>query len=162
MERQFTFIIPTLMGVESLVSHELKKLGLADVRAENGRVLCSGSLADIARINLNLRTGARVLLQLGQFPARSFEQLFDGTAALPWEEFIPLGGQFPVKGYTITSQLPADPPCQAIIKKAIAKRLGQVYGLETLPEDGPLYQVQFSILKDQAVLMLDTSGDGLH
>ena len=162
MERQFTFIIPTLMGVESLVSHELKKLGLADVRAENGRVLCSGSLADIARINLNLRTGARVLLQLGQFPARSFEQLFDGTAALPWEEFIPLGGQFPVKGYTITSQLHAVPPCQAIIKKAIAKRLGQVYGLETLPEDGPLYQVQFSILKDQAVLMLDTSGESLY
>ena len=162
MERQFTFIIPTLMGVESLVSHELKKLGLADVRAENGRVLCSGSLADIARINLNLRTGARVLLQLGQFPARSFEQLFDGTAALPWEDFIPLGGQFPVKGYTITSQLHAVPPCQAIIKKAIAKRLGQVYGLETLPEDGPLYQVQFSILKDQAVLMLDTSGESLY
>ena len=162
MERQFTFIIPALMGVESLVSHELKKLGLADVRAENGRVLCSGSLADIARINLNLRTGARVLLQLGQFPARSFEQLFDGTAALPWEEFIPLGGQFPVKGYTITSQLHAVPPCQAIIKKAIAKRLGQVYGLETLPEDGPLYQVQFSILKDQAVLMLDTSGESLY
>ena len=162
MEQTFTFIIPALMGVESLVAHELKKLGLADVRAENGRVLCRGGMADIPRINLNLRTGARVLICLGEFEARSFEDLFQGTAALPWEDYIPREGKFPVKGYTINSQLHAVPPCQSIIKKAIAKRLGSAYGLETLPETGALYQVQFSIMKDKAALMLDTSGDSLY
>ena len=162
MEQTFTFVIPALMGVESLVAHELKKLGLADVRAENGRVLCRGGMADIPRINLNLRTGARVLICLGEFEARSFEDLFQGTAALPWEDYIPREGKFPVKGYTINSQLHAVPPCQSIIKKAIAKRLGSAYGLETLPETGALYQVQFSIMKDKAALMLDTSGDSLY
>ena len=162
MEQTFTFIIPALMGVESLVAHELKKLGLVDVRAENGRVLCRGGMADIPRINLNLRTGARVLICLGEFEARSFEDLFQGTAALPWEDYIPREGKFPVKGYTINSQLHAVPPCQSIIKKAIAKRLGSAYGLETLPETGALYQVQFSVMKDKAALMLDTSGDSLY
>ena len=162
MEQTFTFVIPALMGVESLVAHELKKLGLADVRAENGRVLCRGGMADIPRINLNLRTGARVLICLGEFEARSFEDLFQGTAALPWEDYIPREGKFPVKGYTINSQLHAVPPCQSIIKKAIAKRLGSACGLETLPETGALYQVQFSIMKDKAALMLDTSGDSLY
>ena len=162
MEQNFTFVIPALMGVESLVAHELKKLGLADVRAENGRVLCRGGMADIPRINLNLRTGARVLICLGEFEARSFEDLFQGTAALPWEDYIPREGKFPVKGYTINSQLHAVPPCQSIIKKAIAKRLGSAYGLEVLPETGALYQVQFSIMKDKAALMLDTSGDSLY
>jgi putative N6-adenine-specific DNA methylase len=162
MEQNFTFVIPALMGVESLVAHELKKLGLADVRAENGRVLCRGGMADIPRINLNLRTGARVLICLGEFEARSFEDLFQGTAALPWEDYIPREGKFPVKGYTINSQLHAVPPCQSIIKKAIAKRLGSAYGLEILPETGALYQVQFSIMKDKAALMLDTSGDSLY
>ena len=162
MEQTFTFVIPALMGVESLVAHELKKLGLADVQAENGRVLCRGGMADIPRINLNLRTGARVLICLGEFEARSFEDLFQGTAALPWEDYIPREGKFPVKGYTINSQLHAVPPCQSIIKKAIAKRLGSACGLETLPETGALYQVQFSIMKDKAALMLDTSGDSLY
>ena len=162
MNNTLQFVIPALMGVESQVSYELKKLGLADVRAENGRVLCSGTLADIPRINLNLRTGARLLICLAEFEARSFEELFEGTAALPWEDYIPREGQFPVKGYTINSQLYAVSACQSIIKKAIAKRLGRAYGLETLPETGSLYQVQFSIMKNKAALMLDTSGDGLH
>lgn len=162
MEQTLTFVIPALMGVESLVAYELKKLGLAGVRAENGRVLCKGGLADIPRINLNLRTGARVLLSLGEFPAHSFEELFQGAAALPWEDYIPREGQFPVKGYTINSQLHAVPACQSILKKAAAKRLGSVYGLETLPETGAVYQIQFSIMKDRVTLMLDTSGDSLY
>ena len=162
MEHDFQFVIPTLMGVESVAAHELNKLGLADVRAENGRVLCAGGAGDIPRLNLNLRTGARVLLRLGEFEARSFEQLFEGTAALPWEQFIPREGQFPVKGYSVRSQLHAVPACQSIIKKAMAKRLGRAYGMETLPETGAVYQVRFSILKDRAALMLDTSGESLY
>ena len=162
MNQTLDFVIPALMGTESCVAYELKKLDLADVRAENGRVLCAGSLADVPRINLNLRTGARLLIALGSFPARSFEELFQGAAALPWEDYIPREGRFPVKGYSITSQLHSVPACQSILKKAIAKRLGEVYGLNTLPETGALYQVQFSILKDRATLMLDTSGDSLY
>ena len=162
MVETLQFVIPALMGVESTVAWELKKLGLAQVRAENGRVLCQGSPADIPRVNLNLRTGARLLLCLGSFQAKSFEELFEGCTALPWEEFIPREGRFPVKGYAISSQLHSVPACQSILKKALCKRLGSVYGLSELPETGALYQVQFSILKDQAALMLDTSGDSLY
>ena len=81
MEAELKFVIPALLGVESLVAREVKKLGLAEVRAENGRVLCSGGLGDIPRLNLNLRVGARVLLCLGEFEARSFEELFEGHPA---------------------------------------------------------------------------------
>jgi len=159
---QLQFAVPTLFGLESLVADELRRLGLADVRAENGRVLCKGTQADIPRLNLNLRTGERVLLVLGSFPARDFEALFQGTRALPWEQFIPKGGQFPVKGHSLNSALHAIPACQSIVKKAVAARLGQKYGMETLPETGAVYQIQFSIMKDTATLMLDTSGAGLH
>ena len=159
---QLQFAIPTLFGLESLAADELRRLGLADVQAENGRVLCKGTQADIPRLNLNLRTGERVLLVLGSFPARDFEALFQGTRALPWEQFIPKGGQFPVKGHSLNSALHAIPACQSIVKKAVAARLGQKYGMETLPETGAIYQIQFSIMKDTATLMLDTSGAGLH
>lgn len=157
-----TFVVPTLMGVESTVAHELKKLGLSDVRAENGRVLCTGGAADIPRLNINLRAGARVLLRLGEFEAKTFEELFQGCAALPWEDLIPKDGRFPVKGYSVSSTLHSVPACQSILKKALAKRLGEHYGLMTLPETGPLYQVQFAILKDRVSLMVDTSGDSLY
>ena len=154
--------VPTLFGLEGLCAEELRRLKLEGVRAENGRVFCKAAPADIARVNLNLRTGERVLLVLGSFPAGDFEALFEGTRALPWEDFIPKEGAFPVKGHCLNSALHAVPACQAIIKKAAAARLGERYGLETLPETGPLYQIQFSIMKDTATLMLDTSGAGLH
>ena len=162
MDDTFQFVIPALMGVESTVAWELKKLGLPEVKAENGRVLCKGGPADIPRININLRCGARLLLCLGAFPARTFEELFQGVLALPWEDYIPREGRFPVKGYSINSTLHSVPACQSIVKKALCKRLGQVYGLEILPETGALYQVQFSLMKDRAMLMLDTSGDSLY
>ena len=113
-----TYEIPCLLGLEKLVADEIKRLGLADVRAENGRVLCQGSWADCARLNINLRCGARVIALLGQFPARSFEELFQGVRAIPWEEFLPREAAFPVKGYSISSQLHSVPACQAIVKKA--------------------------------------------
>ncbi|NCB62186.1 MAG: class I SAM-dependent RNA methyltransferase [Clostridia bacterium] len=154
--------VPTLFGLEGLAADELRRLGLADVRAENGRVLCAAAPEDIPRVNLNLRTGERALLVLGSFPVKDFDALFEGTRALPWEQFIPRDGAFPVKGHSLDSALHAVPACQSIIKKAVAARLGNAYGLETLPETGPLYQIQFSIMKDMATLMLDTSGAGLH
>ena len=154
--------VPCLFGLESLVADEMRRLSLRDVRAENGRVHCTGTLADIARLNINLRCGARVLMELGSFPAPDFEALFQGVAALPWEDYIPRDGEFPVKGYSLNSTLHSVPACQAIVKKASAKRLGNAYGCETLPETGSRYQIQFSIVKDVATLSLDTSGEGLY
>ena len=159
---ELTFAVPTLFGLEGLCADELRRLGLPQVLAENGRVLCSGSEADLPRLNVNLRTGERVLLVLGTFPAENFDALFEGTRALPWERFIPRDGQFPVKGHSLNSTLHSVPACQSIVKKAVAARLGSQYGLNTLPETGALYQIQFSIMKDTVTLMLDTSGAGLH
>ena len=161
MER-LKLAVPTLFGLEGLTADELRRLGLEEVRADNGRVTALGTPADVARLNLNLRTGERVLIELGCCLAGDFDALFEGTRALPWEQFIPLNGAFPVKGHSLNSALHAIPACQSIVKKAVAARLGQKYGLETLPENGPVYQIQFSIMKDMATLMLDTSGAGLH
>ncbi len=162
MTKDLTFIIPCLMGLEGIVAEELRRLKMEGVQAENGRVTCKGSMADIPRLNLNLRCGARVLLELGSFLAEDFELLFQGTTGLPWEVFIPRDGAFPVKGYTLNSKLHSVPACQAVVNKAIAKRLGGVYGMERLPETGRKYQVQFSIMKDVASLCLDTTGQALH
>ena len=160
--RELELLVPTLFGLEGLCAEELRRLKLPEVAAENGRVRCKAAPADIPRVNLNLRTGERVLLVVGRYRAADFEALFEGCRALPWEEFIPREGAFPVKGHSLNSQLHAVPACQAVLKKAAAARLGEKYGLETLPESGALYQIQFSIMKDTAVLMLDTSGAGLH
>ena len=154
--------IPTLFGLEGLCADELRRLGLSDVRAENGRVLCAARPADIPRVNLNLRTGERALLLLGSFPAGDFDALFEGVRALPWEDFLPRDAAFPVKGHCLNSALHAVPTCQSIVKKAVAARLGAKYGLEQLPETGSLYQIQFAIMKDTASLYLDTTGAGLH
>ena len=160
--RELELMIPTLFGLEGLCANELRRLELPEVRAENGRVCCKGGPEDIPRANLNLRTGERVLLVVGRYEATDFEALFQGAKALPWEDFIPREGAFPVKGYSLNSQLHAVPAIQGVLKKAIAARLGEKYGMDTLPESGALYQVQFSIMKDQVALMLDTSGAGLH
>ena len=154
--------VPTLFGLEGLCADELRRLGLSGVRAENGRVLCAARPADIPRVNLNLRTGERVLVLLGSFPAGDFDALFEGVRALPWEDFLPRDAAFPVKGHCLNSALHAVPACQSIVKKAAAARLGAKYGLEQLPETGSLYQIQFAIMKDTASLYLDTTGAGLH
>ena len=146
------YTIPCLFGLEALVADELRRLDLKNVRAENGRVHCDGGPADIPRLNINLRCGARVLVELASFPAPDFEALFQGVAAIPWEDCIPRDGEFPVKGYSISSQLHSVPACQAIVKKAAAKRLGQAYGCETLPETGDRYQIQFALIKDTAAV----------
>ena len=155
-------MVPCYLGVEKLVADELKKLKMEQVQAENGRVCCVGTLLDVARLNLNLRCGARVLVVLGEFSAISFEELYQGTYAIPWQDWIPKEGEFPVKGYSINSQLFSIPACQSIIKKAVSAKLGQVYGVEWLPETGSRYQIQFSIMKDTVSLCLDTSGSGLY
>ena len=156
------FAIPCLLGLEKLVGDEVKKLGLSDVRVENGRILCRGEAADIPRLNINLRCGARVLLVLNRFRAPDFEALFQGTRAVAWEEWIGREDEFPVTGWSINSTLSSVPACQSIVKKAAAERLGEKYGLTTLPETGKRRQIRFSIMKDEALLCLDTSGEGLY
>ena len=99
---------------------------------------------------------------LGRFPARSFEELFQGTRAIAWEDYLPRDAAFPVKGYSISSQLHAVPACQSIIKKAMVERMKAHYGLEQFPEDGVKHQVRFSLFKDEAMICLDTSGEGLY
>ena len=157
-----TFCVPCLFGLEGLVGDELRRMDAAEVQVENGRVLFSGGPELLIRANLRLRMGERVLLRLGRFPVRSFEELYQGVRTLPLEDFIPRDGIFPVKGHSLDSQLRSVPDCQAIVKKAAAARLGQAYGLQWLPETGALFQIQFSIRKDMAEIFLDTSGAGLH
>ena len=154
--------VPCLLGLESIVADELRRLDCKNIQTENGRVSCAASMADVARLNLNLRCGARVLLKIGAFPAPDFEALFQGVAALPWERIIPKDGEFPVKGWSLSSTLFSVPACQSIVKKAAATRLGRVYGCETLPETGERYQIRFAIIHDAASLYLDTTGDGLY
>ncbi len=158
----FTLCVPCLFGLEGLVADELRRLALPDVAAENGRVYCTGGPEAVARANLWLRMGERVLLELGRFPADSFDALFEGARALPWESLIPADGAFPVTGYSLNSRLASVPDCQRILKKAVAERLKSRYGLQWFPENGAQHQIRFSILKDQVSLCLDTSGEGLH
>ncbi|NLA87093.1 MAG: class I SAM-dependent RNA methyltransferase [Clostridiales bacterium] len=158
----YSMCIPSLFGLEGLVSDELKRLDMRDVRAENGRVLFAGDKNDIARANINLRTGERVLLVAGESRAETFDQLFEGVKAMPWEHFIPLDGAFPVKGHALDSKLHSVPDCQSIVKKAIVERLKQKHKVEWFKETGAKYQVQFAIMRDIATLYIDTSGAGLH
>ncbi len=156
------YCVPCLFGLEGLVADELRRMDCGQVRAENGRVLFSGEEALIPRVNLRLRCGERLLLELGSFPAESFDALFEGTRALPWENWIPKDAAFPVTGYSLNSKLFSVSDCQKIIKKAVVERLKARYGLQWFPETGETVQIRFSILKDQVSLFLDTSGEGLH
>lgn len=160
--RKYTYLIPTLFGLEGVAAQECKRLGLENVKGEDGRVLCEGEISQLPRLNLNLRTGERVIVLLGRFPADNFDALFEGTFALPWEEFIPREGKFPVRCQSVGSQLHAEVTCGNVVKKAVAKRLGGKYGLTTLPETGAEHSIRCLILKDQVTIGIDTSGPSLH
>ena len=153
---------PCLFGLEGPLANELKHMGMKDVRAENGRVRFTGTDLDVARANIRSRFAERILVELGSFKALTFDELFEGTKRLEWESFIPRDGAFPVKGYSIDSELHSVPDCQKIIKKAVSVRLGAKYSEKWLPETGATYQIQFSIMKNEVCLFLDTTGVGLH
>lgn len=150
------------MGVESLAAQELKELGCENVQAENGRVLFTGGWDILARANINSRYGERIGILMGEFPARSFEELFQGVRALPWAELLPKSAAFPVTGSSLSSQLHSVPDCQAIIKKAVVEAMKARYGGTWLSEDGSAYRIRFRILKDIVSVTIDTSGAGLH
>ena len=159
---EYKMCVPCLLGLEAPIADELKRLNMANVANENGRVYFTGDEADIARANINLRVGERVLIEMGTFHASTFEELFQGVKAIHWENIIPRDGAFPVKGYSLNSALFSVSDCQKIIKKAIVERLHSVYGIEWFSESAETYQVQFSIMKDMVSVCIDTSGSGLH
>ena len=156
------FSVPCLFGLEGLAGDELRRLDMENVRVENGRVLFSGDGLALAKANVCLRTGERVLIVLADFKATTFEELFQGVYRANLEDYIPRDGVFPVKGHCLNSQLMSVPDCQAIVKKAASCRLGEKYGVNWLPETGAKYQLQFSIMNDRVQLYLDTTGPGLH
>lgn len=151
-----------LLGVEGLVADELKQMDAQNVTAENGRVFFEGDETILARANIWSRYSERILIVVDTFMATSFEELFVATKALPWSEFIGSNDEFPVKGFSINSALHSVPDCQKIIKKAVVESLKEDYNISWYEETGPIHQIQFSIMKDQVTLMLDTSGRGLH
>ena len=159
---EFTFVAPCLFGLESIAGDELRRLNVENVRVEDRRVLFTGDMDTLAKANICLRTTERIHIVLAQFEAKTFEELFQGVYHTNLEDFIPKDGQFPVKGKCLDSQLMSESDCQAIIKKAASRRLGEKYGVNWLPETGVKFQLQFLILKNQVSLYLDTSGAGLH
>ncbi len=156
------YCAPCLFGIEGILADELRRMDAQNVQAQNGRVLFSGGPEILARANIGSRYAERIQVLVGQFPARTFDELFEGVRALPWERWIGRSDRFPVKGWSLNSALHSIPDCQSIIKKAIVERLKSRYHVSWFEETGALYQVQFSLMKDEAMLLIDTSGPGLH
>ncbi|MCL1694258.1 MULTISPECIES: class I SAM-dependent RNA methyltransferase [unclassified Lysinibacillus] len=158
----YKLVATAAMGLESIVAQEVKALGY-ETTVDNGKVYFEGDETAIARTNLWLRVADRVKIVVGQFPAKTFEQLFESVKALPWEKYLPVDAAFPVSGKSVKSKLFSVPDCQAITKKAIVERMKQHYKrLGFLDESGATYKIEVSILKDVATLTIDTSGTGLH
>lgn len=159
---KFELIATAAFGLESVVAREVMNLGYAEQKVENGRVIFRGDELAICRSNIWLRTADRVLLKMGQFEARTFEELFQQTKALPWPELLPENACFPVEGKSVKSTLFSVSDCQAIVKKAIVEKMKEKYKKQWFEETGPRYRVEVALLKDTATLTVDTSGAGLH
>lgn len=158
----FKLVATSAMGLEAIVAQEVQDLGYKTT-VENGKVYFEGDETAIARTNLWLRVADRVKIVVAQFPARTFEELFENVKAVEWEKYLPVDASFPVSGKSVKSKLFSVPDCQAITKKAIVERLKFAYKrLGFLDESGATYKIEVSILKDEATLTIDTSGAGLH
>ena len=149
-------------GLEAVVRREIEALGYRVLKTEDGRVTYMGDERAIVRSNLWLRSADRVYLRMGEFKAVTFEELFQQTGAIAWEEIIPADGSFPVVGGSVKSALHSVPACQSIIKKAVANRLSGFYCRDIMPETGAEYRIRFIAHKDSFLLLVDTSGAGLH
>ena len=158
----YRYVATCLFGLEKYLGEEIDGLGYKRTETMDGRVIFEGDAAAAARANVFLRTAERVFLLLGEFGAASFTELFDGTKALPWSDLVGKDDAFPVKGHSIKSRLTSIPDCQKIVKKAIVDNLSSKYGITVFPETGTKYQIEFFILRDRAMLMIDLSGTALH
>ena len=145
-----------LFGLEKLLGEEIDALGLHRIDTMDGRVSFEGDLSDIARANIGLRCAEHVFIKLASFPATTFDELFEGTRHIAWEDWIGKLDAFPVKGHAIKSKLYSVPDCQSIVKKAIVDRLSARYGVKWFAETETKYQIEFFIFKDIATLMIDT------
>lgn len=160
--KEFELIASATFGLEAIVKREIISLGYEITDSRNGRLTYRGDLRAIVRSNLWLRCADRVYIKMGGFTAKTFEQLFQAAKALPWEEWLPVNAHFSVTGTSAWSVLHSVPACQSIIEKAIVTRLSGVYGVDRFAKDGPVYAVRFMAQKDEFVLMINTSGPGLH
>ncbi|HZK33273.1 MAG TPA: class I SAM-dependent RNA methyltransferase [Tissierellaceae bacterium] len=155
-------IATATFGLEAVVKRELINLGYSDLKVDNGKVTFVGTEKDIPRANYWLRVADRVLLKIGEFKALSFDELFEKTKALPWDEWIPEDGNFVIEGKSINSKLYSISDCQSIVEKAIVEKLKTKYDVNWFEKTGAKYTVEVALLKDIATLTIDTSGDGLH
>lgn len=159
---KYTLIATTTFGLEALCKRELIDLGMEIKKVQDGRIYFEGTMEDVAKANLWLRTADRVLIELGNFKALSFEELFNKVYEIPWEEIIPANGNFIVNGKSIKSKLFSISDCQRITEKAIIKKLQTKYDISWFEKSGALYDLEVALLKDYASITLDTTGKGLH
>jgi putative N6-adenine-specific DNA methylase len=162
MKDKMTLVATAKFGLEAMVSRELKWLGYTDQHTDNGRIYFTGDAEAICKTNMWLRCANRIYLQVGKFKAETFEELFQNTKALPWEEYLPVDANFPVDGKSAKSKLFSVSDCQAIVKKAIVERLKLFYDKEIFPETGARYKIEVALQKDIATLSIDTTGHSLH
>lgn len=157
-------VATSTMGLESIVARELKALGFDPKNAESGpgRTYFTGGLDAVVKANIHLRCAGKVLIELASFPCEDFDVLFDAASGIPWEDWAPRNAKVVVEGRSVRSKITSVPALQRTVKKAIVNRLMNAYKTTTLPEDGALYTVEISLLKDQATITLDTTGRGLH
>lgn len=155
-------IATATFGLEAVVGREVAALGYTDVKTENSRVSFTADPAAIPRCNLWLRSADRVLVKVGEFTALTYDELFEGTKALPWQDWLPKDAHFPVEGKSVHSKLFSVPDCQSIVKKAIVEKLKLRYRKSWFEETGPTYKIEVALLKDRVTLTIDTSGAGLH
>lgn len=154
--------VPTFFGTEAILAHYIRALGYETADVTDGKVTFEGDWEAVALANINLRVGERVLIQLAQFRAESFEELFDGVFNINWQDFIQADCAFPVKGSSLKSTLSSVPACTSIIKKAVVNKLSQSFGVSHFEETGPMMRIQFTLLKNVATIYLDTTGAPLY
>lgn len=161
--KRYELVVPCHFGLEAVTKREIYDLGYEITRVEDGRITFEGDEEAICRANIFLRTAERVLLQVGRFQATTYEELFQGIKAIPWEDYIPQDGKFWVKkASSIKSKLFSPSDIQSIAKKAMVERMKQKYKVDWFSEEGAAYPVRIFLLKDEVMVALDTSGDSLH
>lgn len=159
---EIEIIATSTFGLEAVVADELRKLGYENLKVENGKVTFTAGLDAVCRCNLWLRTADRVRIKIGEFRAETFDDLFEQTKALPWADWIPVDGNFPVTGKSVKSKLFSVSDCQAIVKKAVVEKMKLKHHVSWFEENGPQFPIEISLLNDLATLTIDSSGPGLH
>ena len=153
---------PCHFGLESVLKYEITRIGGTELKISDGKISFTGDENILARANICLSTAERVFVELAEFPAKTYEELFQGVRAIELERYISVKNAFPVKGYSLNSTLHSVPDCQSIVKKAAVERLKEKYGISWFEETEAPVQIKFSLLKDICTIYLDTSGVGLH